>query len=752
MHCAACVGRVEDALRGVPGVASAHVNLATREARVTAQTGVPADALMQAASSAGYGLHPIAAEPQRAASERQALEEREVARLRRLVLVAAVLSAPVFVIQMAGIQFPGRDLVLLVLTAPVVLGCGRSFFVNGWKAVRRHNPDMNTLVALGVGAAFASSVVATLAPRFVAGVPHGTHVQFESAAVIVTLVLLGRFLESRARRRTSLAVEKLVGLSAPTARRIVAGVETDVPVDQLVVGDEFVVRPGERIPTDGVVIDGGSSVDESAISGESMPRRKDPGAELIGGTVNGAGALRARATRVGADTLWRRIVSLVEEAQGSRAPIADLADAISRRFVPGVLVVAVATFAAWSWFGPEPRWLHAYSAAIAVLVIACPCALGLATPMALVVGIGCGARHGILFRGGDSLQASAGIDTVLFDKTGTLTVGRPQVTDVIPVAPWTEDSLLRLAGAAERLSEHPIAGAIVAAASARFGELQDGTAFESIPGAGIEVTLDGKRVLVGGASLLQPLGIEVGRLGPDVARLTSQARSLAFVVIERALVGVIGVADAVAPTAEGAVRELSARGLRLALVSGDDSGAARAIGEAVGISTIHAGVRPQGKVDVVRSHQAQGHRVAMVGDGVNDAPALALADVGFAVASGTDVALEAAGVTLLGGDLGRVADALDLAQRTFRTIRQNLFFAFVYNAFGIPLAAGVLHPITGWQMDPMLAGVAMALSSVSVVTNSLRLARWRPDRGGASSGVASAASQASVTPSNRGHS
>ena len=612
--------------------------------------------------------------------------------------------------------------------SPVVVWGGWPFFVRGWASVVNRHLNMFTLIALGVGAAYLFSVVATLAPG---AFPesfrtHGDQVAvyYEPAAVIVVLVLLGQVLELRARSRTSAAIKTLLGLTPTVARKIDAsGRETDVPLAQVMVGDRLRVRPGERVPVDGVVIEGQTSVDESMVTGEPIPVEKTAKSTVTGGTVNGTGTFVLEAQRVGADTLLSRIVRLVSEAQRSRAPIQRLADTVSGWFVPIVIAVSVVTFVAWATLGPEPRFAHALVNAVAVLIIACPCALGLATPMSIMVGTGRGAQLGVLLRNAEALEIMEKVDTVVVDKTGTLTEGKPALTSVMPQSGFTEAELLRLVASLERVSEHPLASAIVRGAEERQVALTDVSNFESMTGKGVTGVVDGRRVAVGNTALLEAVGVSASTLNEAAQTSRGRGETVMFVAVDGRPGGLIGVADRIKPTTKEAVESLQAQGLKVVMLTGDNRVTAEAVARSVGISDVEADVLPERKAAVVAELQARGRRVAMAGDGINDAPALAKADVGIAMGTGTDVAMESAGVTLVKGDLTGILRARRLSHATMQNIRQNLFFAFIYNVLGVPVAAGVLYPAFGWLLSPMLASAAMTFSSVSVIANALRLRR-----------------------------
>jgi Cu+-exporting ATPase len=734
MHCAACVGKVERALRGVDGVREAAVNLATERATVAwdpERTGLPQ--LQAAVDAAGYELAeapaPVVPGATPAVDREQAARAQEQRRLRTRVVVGAMLSMPVVIGSMPEI-FPWapawlRDpWLLLLLTAPVQFWVGSEFHRGFLRDLRHRSASMSTLVSLGTSAAFFFSVAVTLWPH--AFMALGAMTYYETAAVVITLVALGRWLEARARGRTSEAIRRLVALAPRTARVLRDGVEVDVPTADVVVGDLVRIRPGERVPVDGEVVEGGSSVDESMLTGESLPVAKRVGAAVFGGTVNRTGSFVFRATRVGAETTLARIVRLVEEAQGSRAPIQRLADRVAAVFVPVVLVVAAATFLAWWVFGPPPSLLHALTTAVAVLVIACPCAMGLATPTAIMVGTGRGAEHGVLVKSATALETLHRVDTMVFDKTGTLTVGRPAVTDVVAAPGATEEDVLALAAAAEQGSEHPIGEAIVARAKERGVSLPPVTEFSTVPGQGVDALAPDGRLLLGNRTLMEQRGVDVATLAPYADALAEAGKTVVYLAVAFRPLGLVAVADVLKPEAAAVVTALSERGIAVAMLTGDSRRTASAIARQAGVERILAEVLPEDKAREIRRLQDAARRVAMVGDGINDAPALAQADVGIAMGSGTDVAIEAADVTLMRGDLRGVVAAVDLSRRTIRIVKENLVWAFGYNVVLIPVAAGLLYPLWGVLLSPILAGAAMAFSSVSVVTNSLRLKRWRP--------------------------
>ena len=814
MTCASCVSRVERAIKKVPGVDGATVNLATEKATVSYDAGLsPVGPILGAIEDAGYeprretsvldvagppitepeslrrallavpGV--VAAEPAadgtwvtvsypagsvdlrqiRAAASSAGVELQErarddvdalvaaQAREQRLLLakwlVAGAAGALLMALSMPGVMDRVKDVMsvqaFLTLTfaiaLPVQAWCGSQFYVSAWKQLKHGSADMNTLIALGTSAAFIYSAVATFWPSLFADA-HTLHdhmlgdrppVYFESAVIIIALVLFGRWLESRAKGRASAAMTRLLALRPKTARVVRDGRELDLPVDAVMPGETLIVRPGEQIPVDGVVLEGQSAVDESLLSGESLPVEKTQGEVVYGGTFNRAGSFRLQATRVGRETALAQIIRLVEEAQGSKAPVQRLADRVAAVFVPFVLLIALADFVIWLLLGPEGAVVYATLNAVAVLIIACPCALGLATPTAITLGTGRGAEQGILFKGGEALEAAHRLNVIVFDKTGTLTEGRPRVTDVVTVD-RPEDEVLRLAAAAERGSEHSLAQAIVQASAERGLELPDVTGFEALAGKGLRASVEGHRVLIGTQRFMEEEGVKLGSLQKRGDALTSEAKTLAYVAIDGKPAGVIAIADTLKAEAPAAVAELRAMGLEVVLLTGDNAATARAIAQQAGILTVISEVLPADKANVVRDLQSRGQRVAMVGDGINDAPALVQADVGMAIGTGADVAVEAADVTLMRGDPRGVAAAVRLSKRTMRTIRMNLFWAFAYNVALIPVAAGVLYfvfretvvpDMLQWAigengfLNPMLAGAAMAFSSVSVMMNSL---------------------------------
>jgi Cu+-exporting ATPase len=665
-------------------------------------------------------------------------ESPELRDMTRRFWIGLALTVPLVALAMSDL-IPGQPVqhgasprllawLQLALATPVVLWGGWPFFQRAWASVANRSPNMFTLIGLGTATAYGYSVAAALAPGLFPAIVRGhageVGLYFEVGAVITVLVLLGQVLELRARSRTSGAIRALLGLAPSTARVLREdGREEDVPLDQVAVGDRLRVRPGERVPVDGAVLDGRSAGDESMITGEPLPAEKAPGDRVTGGTVNGAGAFVMRAERVGRETLLARIVQLVGEAQRSRAPIQRLADRVSAYFVPAVVVVAVLSALAWGTFGPEPRLAYALVTAVAVLIIACPCALGLATPMSIMVGTGRGATAGILVRKAEALEVLEKVDTLVVDKTGTLTEGRPRLVAVVAVAPHEETELLRLAASLERGSEHPLAGAIVAGARERGVSLEEAAEFRVVPGQGVSGRIGGRRVALGNARFLEALGVAPGRLGEQADALRREGQTAVFLVVDDQPAGLVTVADPIKATTPEALRALRADGIRVVMVTGDSRTTAEAVARTLGIEHVEAEVLPHRKLAIVKRLQAEGRIVAMAGDGINDAPALAQAQVGIAMGTGTDVAMESADVTLVKGDLRGIARARRLSRAVMRNIRQNLFFAFIYNVLGVPLAAGILYPVLGLLLSPMVASAAMTFSSVSVIANALRLRR-----------------------------
>ncbi len=748
MDCASCVAKVEAGLGAVPGVTAAAVNLATEEARVRVLPGAvrPSD-LVQAVQSAGYDARLVTGMARDDAA-READRAREQTDLKRRFWVAALLSAPLITFEMlphllmflgaGGHGWPDLDpWVQLLLTTPILFYSGRGFFQGAWKGVRHRSADMNTLIAVGTGAAFGYSAAATALPGIFRAAGIAPAVYYEAAATIVTLILLGTWLERRAKGRTGDAIRALLDLQPKMARVRRDGTEVEIPLGDVEPGDVVIVRPGEKIAVDGIVIEGRTTVDESMLTGESMPVEKGLGDDVIGATLNRAGAVAFRATKVGADTALSRIVSLVREAQGSKAPIQRLADVVAAYFVPIVIAIAIATFVVWFVVGPEPSLTYAIVTSVAVLIIACPCALGLATPMAVMVGTGRGAEMGILIKDAESLQKARALDTVVLDKTGTITRGEPVVTDVLAARGELEDEVLAVAAAAERGSEHPVGEAIVRAAAGRGLDVGSATKFEAVAGHGVAATVGGRQVVIGTPRLLRERGGMTarnavpapgeGEFRAAVEEFAAQGKTTVLVARGGEVLGLIAVADTLRDGSAEAVQALSAQGLEVVMMTGDDRRTAEAIARQVGIERVLAEVLPEEKAGTVQTLQREGKVVAMVGDGINDAPALAQADIGIAIGTGTDVAIEASDITLMRADLRGVVRAIALSRTTMRTIRQNLFWAFFYNVLGIPLAAGVFYPWTGLLLAPWVGAAAMVLSDLFVMGNSLRLRTIRLD-------------------------
>ena len=732
MHCAACAGRVEDALRGLAGVQQAQVNFATQKAAVHFDSAaLDRQAIRRRIEEIGYGVPAVDGDdPMELERAARAAEIRD---LSTKLLVSLALGIPVMIGSMPGL-FPWaptwlqQPLALLTLATPVQFWVGWSFYQASWAALKQKSADMSTLIALGTSAAYLYSAAVAFLPRAFVELGVGTHVYFDTAVMILALIVLGRLLEARARGRTSEAIGKLMGLQARTARVWRDGSTVDIPVGDVAIGDLVLVRPGEKVPVDGGITEGGSALDESMLTGESLPLDKTAGDPVFGGTLNRTGSFTMRAERVGRDTVLAQIVRLVEEAQGSKAPIQRLADRVARVFVPAVMAIAVLTFVAWLTWGPEPVIAFALLNFVAVLIIACPCALGLATPTAIRVGTGKGAELGILFKSGPALETAHRLQAVVLDKTGTLTQGRPSVTDVATHNGFTEPEVLRLAASTEQASEHPVAQAIVAAARDGNLNLEAASGAEALPGRGMTATVGFHSILIGNEALMRDADIPLGKLHETAEALAGDGKTPVYVALNGKAAGIIAVSDTLKPHAREAVADLRRLGLDVLMLTGDHRRSAEAVGRQVGIDTVLAEVLPDQKAAEVKHLQSQGKRVAVVGDGINDAPALAQADVGVAIGTGTDVAMAAADVSLISGDLRGVATAMLLSRRTMRTIRQNLFWAFIYNLLGIPIAAGILYPVFGVSLNPALAAGAMALSSVSVVCNSLVLRRFRPDR------------------------
>ena len=741
IHGASCAERVEEALREVPGVLGVNVDRATKVARIRHLAGAAGLRAMQeaVASSGDMTAHPI--DYEEAIDDETAAHQREYKGLMAKFWFAAVVSIvilPVAFPELSWLYAPYlfdadppmwlvRTLWALsgLLAVPVMTWAGRHFFVGLWQAFKNHAADMNTLIALGTGTAWLYSSVVVLVPDiFPAGVGMAAMPFYDVTTVVIALVVLGQAIEVRTKGQSSQAIRKLLGLQARTARVIRGGAEAAIPVDEVEVGDVVVVRPGEKIPVDGVMTEGKSAVDESMVTGESLPVDKQAGDEVIGATMNTTGSFKFRATKVGKDTALAQIVKLVQDAMGTKPPIARLVDKVSYYFVPTVMIIAVLSFMIWFTFGPTPALAFAIVTTVTVLIIACPCAIGMAVPLSLVGGVGKSAEHGVLIRSGEALQNAASLKTMVLDKTGTITKGKPELTDVIAAPGFDESTVLRLAAAADRPSEHPLAQAIVSGAQGRGIELAETDAFNAVPGHGVEAIVEGRRVLIGNLRLMDREGLDAGVLSRDVKRLQGEGKTAMIVAIDGQAAGVVGVADTVKEDSVEAIKAMQAMGIEVIMLTGDNERTARAIAREVGISRVLAEVLPEDKALEVHRLKAQagkGEKIGMVGDGINDAPALVEADVGFAIGTGTDVAIEAADITLIGGSLKGVAYAIEVSKATMRNAKQSLFGAFIYNTLGIPIAAGVLYPVLGILLSPLFAAAAMALSSITVVTNANRL-------------------------------
>lgn len=728
MTCAACQSRVQRTLQKASGVSDATVNLMMGTATVTYDPATTKpEALVAAIEAAGYGAELPRSE--RSAFEEQEARDQATAEEFHELKWKAIVSGVIGAAAMAAMPFMhGRvwmSWVLLVVTAVLMVTAGRHFYVRAWQAFTHHSADMNTLVALGTGAAFVYSVIATIVPGFFTAGGVSADVYYEAVILIIAFILTGNAFEARAKRNTAAALRSLVQLQPKTARVLRNLVEQDIPVELVEVNDLVVVRPGERIPVDGVVQKGESAVDESMLTGESLPVAKKVGDRVIGGTINRTGSFRFKATTLGETSMLAQIVKLMRDAQGSRAPIQALADRISSVFVPIVIAIAIVTFAVWAITAGDGALVKAFAAAVTVLIIACPCAMGLAVPTAVMVSTGKGAELGVLIKGGEALQRAGDVSTIVLDKTGTVTEGRPTVTDIVLTAGHDEATVLAKTAALESLSEHPLAEAIVQSAKSRGLRQGQVEGFASVTGKGVVGIVGGTAMSVGNAALMADYSVDVRALAGDVARLSDAGRTPMYVAMDGTLAGLVAVADPIKETSRKAIQRMQAMGLNVVMLTGDTERTAKAIAREAGIDTVVAGVLPDEKVAEVKRLQAAGQVVAMVGDGINDAPALAQADVGMAIGTGTDIAAEAADVVLMRGDLGAAAQAIELSRRTMTTMKQNLFWAFIYNVIGIPIAAGVLYPTFGLLLTPVLASAAMAFSSVSVVTNSLRLRRAR---------------------------
>lgn len=744
MHCSSCVTRVEHALQMTPGIVSAHASLGPGAADVEyLPDRTSFTEIRHAIESAGYRVaepKPSRSPEQAEISPEESVQRDEYHTLMRKFWVAAAISIPVMSLSYPELVPALRDWIpegsdtrrvvwalLGALSLPVIFWSGSQFYTGMWDALKHRTANMHTLIAIGISAAFLYSIVAVAWPALFPNMSLA-QVFWDVSDVVVALVVLGLALEIKAKGRTSEAIRKLIGLQAKTARVVRDGKEVDLPVEEVLVGDTVVVRPGEKIPVDGEVTDGASAIDESMITGESMPVEKRVGDEVIGATLNKTGSFRFRATKVGKDTALANIVRMVKDAQGSKAPIQRVVDAVSGYFVPAVMILAVLAFVVWYIFGPEPRFVYATIVFVTTLIIACPCALGLATPTSLTVGIGKGAENGILIRSGDALQSAQRLDAVVLDKTGTITRGEPALTDVVVAGSRTEDEVLRLAAALEQGSEHPLGEAIVKGAQARGLALPQTAGFAAIPGHGVSGQIDGHEVLLGNARLMQDRGIAVQALEPAWERLATDGKTPMYVAIDAGAAGLVAVADTVKPDSKAAIEALRHLGIEVVMLTGDNKRTADAIARQVGIARVLSEVLPNDKAHEVQKLQLEGKKVGMVGDGINDAPALAQADVGFAIGTGTDVAIEASDVTLIKGSLVGVVTAIEISRATMRNVRQNLLGAFGYNGLGLPVAMGVLYPFLGILLSPIIAAAAMAFSSVTVVTNANRLRFFKPRR------------------------
>ncbi len=738
MSCASCVKKVEDALSGLEGVVRVTVNFATERATVQYIPGtVSTEDFRRAVKEAGYEILVVEkAQEENIVDREKAAREAEYRKLKKKFISGVALVVPLFLLvywdkfglsQIVALSRQTNFILQLIIQTPVQFWVGWQFYKGAWAAARHKTSDMNTLIAVGTSAAYVYSILATFLPQlFVAAQGVAAEVYFDTAGAIIVLILLGRLLEARAKGQTSEAIKKLIGLQAKTARVVRDGQEVDIPVEEVVIADIVIVRPGEKVPVDGIVKDGRSSVDESMVTGESIPVEKNVGDEVIGATINKSGTFKFEATKVGKDTMLAQIIKMVEEAQGSKPPIARLADIISSYFVPAVIGVSIITLIVWVFFGPAPALTYAMLNFVAVLIIACPCALGLATPTSIMVGTGKGAENGVLIRGGEALETAHKLTTIVMDKTGTLTKGEPSVTDIMAFDKHKEDDVLRYAASAEKGSEHPLGEAIVNKAKEENVPLIDAKDFRAIAGHGIEANIDGKVLLMGNAKLMSDEGIPLNGLKEKAENLSSQGKTPMFVAIDRNPAGIIAVADTLKDNSQEAVNALHKMGVEVAMITGDNQRTANAIARQIGIDRVLAEVLPEGKATEVKKLQTEGKTVGMVGDGINDAPALAQADVGIAIGTGTDVAMESSDITLISGDMRGVVTAIALSKATIRNIKQNLFWAFAYNTILIPVAAGVLFPFFGILLNPIFAAAAMGLSSVTVVSNALRLRRFKP--------------------------
>ena len=734
MSCASCVGRVQSALNTTPGVIEATVNFATEKASIEYIPNlVKIKDLAKATAAIGYTL--VEVEEEQLVDKEAQARQTEFRRLKNKFLTGLLLVAPLFLFVhweklglSAILPLSGQTnfMLQLLLQTPVQFWVGWQFYKGAVAAARHRTSDMNTLIAVGTSAAYLYSILATFFPHLFAAEGLAPKVYYDTAGAIIVLILLGRLLEARAKGQTSEAIKKLIGLQAKTATVVVNGETHEIPIEQVLIGDTVFVKPGEKIPVDGVILDGHSSVDESMVTGESIPVEKTAGDEVVGATINKTGTFKFKATKVGKDTMLAQIIKMVEEAQGSKPPIARLVDVIAGYFVPAVIGAAIVTFIIWYFFGPVPALTYAVLNFVAVMIIACPCALGLATPTSIMVGTGKGAEHGVLIRGGEALETAHKLNAIVLDKTGTITRGEPAVTDVLTVEGYGTEEILGLAASAEKSSEHPLGESIVKKADAEKLKLKDPTKFNAIPGYGIEATIDGKEVLLGNTKLMRNRNIGLADLEHRAEVLSGEGKTPMWVAVDGKIAGIIAVADTLKESSKAAIGALRRLGLEVIMLTGDNQRTADAIAGQIGIDRALAEVLPEGKTSEIKKLQAENKKVAMVGDGINDAPALAQADVGIAIGTGTDVAMESSDITLISGDLTGVVTAIALSKATIRNIKQNLFWAFAYNTILIPVAAGVLFPFFGILLNPIFAAAAMALSSVTVVSNALRLRRFKP--------------------------
>ncbi len=736
IRCASCTNRIEEALKGSPGVVEASVNPATGSARVEYLPSLTTlEKIEQAVEDSGYNTGKVPGEE--LGDREQAARQREYETLMKKFWFSIIIGIPVMALSYPEYIGLGELLprgstslrivwgLMGVITLPILLWAGNQFFVGAWNAFRHRSADMHTLIAIGTSSAWIYSTVAVLFPGIF---PRAelADVFYDVTAIVIALVDLGMALELKARSRTNEAIKKLMSLQARTARVVRDGEEKDIPVEEVLVGDVIIVRPGEKIPVDGEVMEGSSAVDESMVTGESIPVEKTTGDEVIGATINKTGTFKFRASKVGKDTMLSQIIRMVQDAQGSKAPIQRVVDQVAGYFVPAVIIVGILAFMAWFTFGPEPQLVYAVVVFVSVLIIACPCALGLATPTSLMVGVGKGAENGILIKSGDALETAHKLDTIVLDKTGTITKGKPSLTDAIPLGTVSEEDLLRYAASVERGSEHPLGEAIVEGAKSRGLELGEAEQFNAIPGQGVEARVDGRLVFLGNLKLMRRKNVDLKVLAGEAERLADEGKTPMYVAVDGSLAGIVAVADTVKEDSRDAIGALKKIGLEVVMITGDNERTARAIAREVGIERVLAEVLPEDKAHQVKLLQLEGKKVAMVGDGINDAPALAQADIGMAIGTGTDVAIEASDITLVRGSLKKVAIAIELSRSTMRNIKQNLFGAFIYNGLGIPVAAGLLYPFFGVLLSPIIAGAAMAFSSVTVVTNANRLRMWKP--------------------------